>query len=196
MWCWRNGIAFAATASVVAAIVSAGHWTPAAAESYRINNVEKAARIHMRATPSNRAKVVAYIPPDSRLEGTGRCDDKWCQVVFKDRTGWVFRKYLIPDDKTAAAMMLIGTLALTGFPGTAGYFSKDAIIEAAYMSHRPGATFAFMATVIAVLIGFGPTFYLKPFFNNPPVAKLYLTEFDNVWNASAPEHGLRSAKRG
>jgi hypothetical protein len=32
-------------------------------------------------------------------------------------------------------------------------------------------------------------------FNNPPVAKLYLTEFDNVWNASAPEHGLRVARR-
>jgi len=33
-------------------------------------------------------------------------------------------------------------------------------------------------------------------FNNPPVAKLYLTEFDTVWNASAPEHGLRAARRG
>ena len=31
--------------------------------------------------------------------------------------------------------------------------------------------------------------------NNPPVAKLYLQEFDTVWNASAPEHGLRVAKR-
>ncbi len=32
--------------------------------------------------------------------------------------------------------------------------------------------------------------------NNPPVAKLYLQEFDTVWNASAPEHGLRVARRG
>jgi len=32
--------------------------------------------------------------------------------------------------------------------------------------------------------------------NNPKVAKLYLTEFDVVWNASAPERGLRTARRG
>ena len=32
--------------------------------------------------------------------------------------------------------------------------------------------------------------------NNSPVAKLYLQEFDNIWNASAPEHGLRVARRG
>jgi hypothetical protein len=32
--------------------------------------------------------------------------------------------------------------------------------------------------------------------NNPAAAKLYLQEFDTVWNASAPEHGLRVARRG
>jgi NADH-quinone oxidoreductase subunit L len=47
------------------------------------------------------------------------------------------------------AMMVIGTLALTGFPLTAGYFSKDAIIEAAFASHSPMALYAFTLTVAA-----------------------------------------------
>lgn len=46
-------------------------------------------------------------------------------------------------------MMVIGTLALTGFPLTAGYFSKDAIIESAYVAHNPFALYAFILTVIA-----------------------------------------------
>jgi hypothetical protein len=32
--------------------------------------------------------------------------------------------------------------------------------------------------------------------NNPPVAKLYLQEFDAIWNASAVDQGLRVARRG
>ena len=32
--------------------------------------------------------------------------------------------------------------------------------------------------------------------NNPPVARLYLQEFDTIWNASAVDHGLRVARRG
>lgn len=47
------------------------------------------------------------------------------------------------------AVMVVGTLALTGFPLTAGYFSKDAIIESAYASHNPFGVYGFLMTIIA-----------------------------------------------
>ncbi|KQT82745.1 NADH-quinone oxidoreductase subunit L [Aurantimonas sp. Leaf443] len=49
-------------------------------------------------------------------------------------------------------MMVIGTIALTGFPLTAGYYSKDAIIEAAFVGHNTFALYGWGLTVIAAFL--------------------------------------------
>ncbi len=53
-------------------------------------------------------------------------------------------------------LMLIGTLALTGFPFLSGYYSKDAIIEFAYLSNSPLGNYA---VVIGILTAFLTSIY-------------------------------------
>jgi len=52
--------------------------------------------------------------------------------------------------------MLVGTLALTGFPFLSGYYSKDAIIEFAYLS---GTNIGYIAASVGVLTAFLTAIY-------------------------------------
>ncbi|NBX52948.1 MAG: NADH-quinone oxidoreductase subunit L [Proteobacteria bacterium] len=54
------------------------------------------------------------------------------------------------------AMMWIGSLALAGFPPFAGFYSKDVILESAYMAHTTIGKFAFY---VGILTAFLTAFY-------------------------------------
>ena len=56
--------------------------------------------------------------------------------------------------------VLIGAIASAGVPGFAGFFSKDAIIEAVHLSRTPGAGFAWLAVTACVFVTAFYTFRL------------------------------------
>ncbi|MEO5354504.1 MAG: NADH-quinone oxidoreductase subunit L [Magnetococcus sp. XQGC-1] len=67
------------------------------------------------------------------------------------RMGGLWKK--IPVTYT---VMMIGTLALTGFPFLAGFYSKDAILESAFAAHTSVGTVAWVLGMVAAVL---TTFY-------------------------------------
>src|ERR1700692_3573637 len=47
---------------------------------------------------------------------------------------------------------LVGALALIGFPGASGFFSKDALIDAVHLSSRPGHSYAYFCVLTGVFV--------------------------------------------
>ena len=82
-------------------------------------------------------KALLFLGSGSVILAMHHEQDIWKMGGLKDRIPFTY------------AMMVIGTLAVTGFPLTAGYFSKDAVIEAAFVSQGPMALYAFGATIAA-----------------------------------------------
>jgi NADH-quinone oxidoreductase subunit L len=85
-------------------------------------------------------KALLFLGSGSVIMAMHHEQDIWKMGGLKDKIPFTY------------AMMVIGTLALTGFPLTAGYFSKDAIIEAAYATGNPAMPYAFACTVAAAAL--------------------------------------------
>lgn len=103
MRAWRGSAGIAAAGPVFAASIVLFLPDGASAEIWRINDVDRSVSIHLRQHPSNKSKVLAYIPVDtSGLKG-GPCDDNWCPIEFRGHQGYVFSKYLMPDEDAIKA---------------------------------------------------------------------------------------------
>jgi NADH-quinone oxidoreductase subunit L len=95
-------------------------------------------------------------------------------------------KKFMPDTFLTA---WVGTLALVGFPGFSGFFSKDMIIEAVHHSKLPGAGFAYLAVLFGVFVTsfysfrlLFLTFYGKPRMDDETLSHVH----ESPWVVTVP----------
>ncbi|MBF0133602.1 MAG: NADH-quinone oxidoreductase subunit L [Magnetococcales bacterium] len=85
-------------------------------------------------------------------------------------------------------VMMLGTLALTGFPFLAGFYSKDAILESAYAAHTGLGTFAWIMGMLAAVM---TTFYsfrlvFMTFHGKPADHHAYSHAHEAPWSMRGP----------
>jgi NADH-quinone oxidoreductase subunit L len=80
--------------------------------------------------------------------------------------------------------MVIGTLSLTGFPLTAGYYSKDAIIEAAYKGSTP--VYLITVATAALTAFYGWRLIFKTFHGEPADPEAYQAAHEPSWVMLVP----------
>jgi len=78
------------------------------------------------------------------------------------------------------ALMVIGTLALTGFPFLSGYYSKDAIIEFAYLR---GTNIGYLAATVGIF-----TAFLTGVYSWRLIFKTFHGKYNNKENAISSVH--------
>lgn len=66
----------------------------AEARNLKVGVADSQAAVHLRAWPSNRSRVLAYIHAGTVVASSGPCNERWCNVAFKGLKGWVFRPYV------------------------------------------------------------------------------------------------------
>jgi NADH-quinone oxidoreductase subunit L len=80
--------------------------------------------------------------------------------------------------------MVIGTLALTGFPLSAGYYSKDAIIEAAFVGSLPAYTITLFVAALTSFYSWRLIF--KTFHGEPADPHAYESAHESPWVMLVP----------
>jgi SH3-like domain-containing protein len=107
--------------------------------NYRVGNTDAAA-VHMRQGPSNRTTVIAYIPPQTIVARAGDCQPNWCRVAFKDKEGWVFRRYLIDKNEQPSPLDAVGADSATAPQGGVADEDDPAVLRAAPANGAPAVT--------------------------------------------------------
>jgi SH3-like domain-containing protein len=137
----------AAASFILATGFSVRHSPPAAAETWRVVDVDAEGRVHMRQHPSNRSKILAYIPGDMRGLLGHKCAGNWCEIEYQGQRGWVFRKYLAPDKEMAADAQPVAKPATSVSPKNADprieAFAQRKPLRIANSDGRPIPVYAF-----------------------------------------------------